>query len=55
MKLCVSASTQIKGGLVKEILWSSRLADPIAGLICVTEGTGFSLEAEMCVSESRVD
>jgi len=33
MKLCVSAPVQTKGGLVKEILWSSMLADPIAGLI----------------------
>lgn len=47
MKLWVSAPTQIKGGLVKESLWSSALADPIAGPIHVTEGVELSLEAEI--------
>lgn len=45
--MCVSAPTHIKAGLMKEILWSSVLTDPTAGLICVTEGGKLSLESEI--------
>lgn len=41
MKLCVSAPTQIKGGLLKEILLSSVLT----GLIHITDEISLSLEA----------
>lgn len=42
MKLRVSAPTQIKGGLLKEILLSSMLT----GLIHITDEISLSLEAE---------